>query len=98
MIQTKIAFLAAIAFALTFTVQEATPASFSATGLKESVDGANLVQKVFACHTKCRWGWYHAGNGKYFTGCHRNTWSCSFASPCKPKDCRWWHWWHRPGA
>jgi hypothetical protein len=79
MTRTKIAFLVAGAFALTLTVKEANSASFNAT---------------YGCHTNCRWGWYHAGNGKNYIGCHRNTWSCAFASPCNPKACRWWHWWH----
>jgi hypothetical protein len=96
MIRTKIAFLITAAFALTLTMQEGNSASFNATGaLKETVVGANLVQKVhiYGCHTNCRWGWYKAGNGKVYTGCHSNTWTCAWASPCNPKACRWWHWW-----
>jgi len=94
MTRTKIGFLVAGAFALTLTIQEANSASFNATGaIKESAVGANVVQKVYGCHTNCRWGWYHAGNGKNYIGCHRNTWSCAFASPCNPRGCRWWHWW-----
>jgi hypothetical protein len=96
MTRTKIAFLVAAVFALTLTVQEANAASFNATSaLKESTVRSNLVQKVYGCHTNCRWGWYQAGNGKTYLGCHRNTWSCAFASPCNPKACRWWHWWHQ---
>jgi len=95
MTRTKIAFLVAVAVALTLTAQEGNSASFNATSaLKESAAEANLAQKVHGCHTNCLRGWYRAGNGKRYIGCHRNTWSCAFASPCNPKACRWWHWWH----
>ena len=95
MTRTKIAFHVAAAFALTLTVQGANSASLTATGtLKESAAEANLVQKANGCHTNCRWGRFQAGNGKIYLGCHRNTWSCAFATPCNPKACRWWYWWH----
>jgi len=94
--RTKIAFLFAAVFALTFTVEQASSASFSAVGaLKQSIVGTNPVQKVSGCHTNCRWSLYRAGDGKISLGCHRNTWSCAFASPCDRRACRWWHWWHR---
>ena len=95
MTRIKIKALVAAVFALTLTVQEANSASFNATGaLKESAVGTNLLQKAYGCHTNCLWGWYRAGNGNRYIGCHRNIWSCAFASPCNPKACRWWHWWH----
>ena len=94
--RTKIAFLFAAVFALTFTVEQASSASFSAVGaLKQSIVGPNPVQKVAGCHTNCRWSLYRAGDGKISLGCHRNTWSCAFASPCDPRACRWWHSWHK---
>jgi hypothetical protein len=95
MTRTKIAFLVAAVFALTLTVQEANSASFNAVGtLKQSASGINPMQKASGCHTNCRWWWYRAGDGKVYLGCHRNTWSCAFASPCDPRACRWWHRWH----
>jgi hypothetical protein len=73
--RTKIAFLFAAVFALTFTVEQASSASFSAVGaLKQSIVGTNPVQKVSGCHTNCRWSLYRAGDGKISLGCHRNTW------------------------
>jgi hypothetical protein len=94
MTRAKIAFLVVAAFAFILTVQGANSAFLATAGaLKESA-GANLVQKINGCHSYCRWGWFQAGNGKAYTGCHRNTWSCAFAEPCNPKACRWWHWWH----
>jgi hypothetical protein len=94
--RTKIAFLFAAVFALTFTVEHTSSASFIAVGtLKQSIVGPNPVQKVAGCHTNCRWSFYRAGDGKIYLGCHRNTWSCAFASPCDPRACRWWHWWHK---
>jgi len=49
--RTKIAFLFAAVFALTFTVEQASSASFSAVGaLKQSIVGTNPVQKVSGCH------------------------------------------------
>jgi hypothetical protein len=88
--RTKIAFLFAAVFALTFTVEHASSASFIAVGtLKQSIVGPNPVQKVAGCHTNCRWSFYRAGDGKIYLGCHRNTWSCAFASPCDPRACRW---------
>jgi hypothetical protein len=95
MTRTKLAFLAAAVFALTLTAQEAKSASFNAVGaLKQSTVVANHVQKIASCHTNCRWSLYRAGDGKIYLGCHRNTWSCAFASPCDPRACRWWHLWH----
>jgi hypothetical protein len=95
MTRTKIAFLVAAAFALTLTVRGANSAFLTATGaLKESAAGSSLVQKAHRCHTNCRWGRFQGGNGKTYIGCHRNTWSCAFASPCNPRACRWWYWWH----
>ena len=97
MTRIKIAFVIAAAFALSsFMTHEANSAPFNAIGaVNQSSAGANLVQKVNACHTSCRWGFYRAGNGKINLGCHRNTWSCAFAWPCDPTACRWWHWWNR---
>jgi hypothetical protein len=96
MTRTKIAFFVAAVFTLTLTVQEANSASFNAVGsLKQITVEANPVQKIGGCHTNCRWSLYRAGDGKIYLGCHRNTWSCAFASPCDPRACRWWHWWHR---
>jgi len=92
----QIAFLVAAVFALTVTAQEARSASFSALGaLKQSAVGTSPEQKVSGCHTNCRWSLYRAGDGKIYLGCHRNTWSCAFASPCDPRACRWWRWGHR---
>jgi hypothetical protein len=87
------------AFALTLTVQGANSASLNTTSvLKESIIAPDILQNVHLrrCVTNCHWGWYRAGNGKIYTGCHRNDWSCAWASPCNPKACRWW--WRRPGA
>ena len=97
MTRTKIAFLFAASIAFALSVQEANSASFGPTGaVKESAANTNPVQEVHIsrCVTHCHWGWYRAGNGKIYTGCHRNDWSCAWASPCNPKACRWWHWWH----
>jgi len=95
MIRTKTAFLVVAIFAFAITVQEANSASFNATGaVREGAAGASLLQKVDGCHTNCLWGWYRAGNGVRYIGCHRNIWSCAFASPCNPRACRWWHLWH----
>jgi hypothetical protein len=96
MTRTNIAFLVAAAFALTFTMDEGK--SFNTGALKESTLTPDIVQNVHLrrCVTHCHWGWYHAGNGKIYTGCHRNDWSCAWASACNPKACRWW--WRRPGA
>jgi hypothetical protein len=92
MSRTKIAFLVAAVVCLTLTPQEAKSASFNAIGaLKQSTVGTNPVQKIAGCHTNCRWWWYRAGDGKVYLGCHRNTWSCAFASPCDPRACRRWH-------
>ena len=50
--RTKIAFLFAAVFALTFTVEHASSASFIAVGaLKQSIVGPNPVQKVAGCST-----------------------------------------------
>ena len=96
MSRTKIAFLVAAVVCLTLTPQEAKSASFNAIGaFKQSTLGTNPVQKIAGCHTNCRWWWYRAGDGKVYLGCHRNTSSCAFASPCDPRACRWWHRWHR---
>jgi hypothetical protein len=96
MTRAKGAFLVVAAFAFALTVQGANSAFLTATNaLKESAAGSNLVQKVHSCHTYCRWGWFQAGNGKVYLGCHRNVWTCAFASPCNPRACRWWWWWHR---
>ena len=95
MSHTKIALLIAAVFALTLTVQEARSASFNTLGaLKQTTVGTDLVHKASGCHTNCRWRWYRAGDGKTYLGCHRNTWSCAFASSCDPRACRWWHLWH----
>jgi hypothetical protein len=85
MTRTKISFLVAAAFALTFTVQGANSASFNGGVFKESAARANLVQKVHRCHFDCRKGRWHGGLGT--NRCHRNTWSCAFATFCDPKDC-----------
>jgi hypothetical protein len=95
MTRTKIAFLVAAAFAFTLTVQGANSASLTATGaLKENAAGANLVKKAHGrCHTNCRWGRVQAGSSTYRL-CHRNAWSCAFATQCAPTECRrWWRWW-----
>jgi hypothetical protein len=93
--RTKFALLVAAVFALTLTAQKANSASFnSISTLKQSTLGISVVQEVNSCHTNCRWGFYRAGNGKIDLGCHRNIWSCAFASPCDPRACRWWRWWH----
>jgi hypothetical protein len=93
--RTNIAFLVAAVFALTLMAHEANSAYFNALGaLKQSTVGTNLMHKASGCHTNCRWRWYRAGDGKIYLGCHRNTWSCAFASPCDPRACRWWHLWH----
>ena len=95
MTRTKIPILVAAVFTLTFTVHEAHSASFNAVGaLKQSTVSTQLTQEASGCHTNCRWWWYRAGDGKVYLGCHRNTWSCAFASPCDPRACRWWHRWH----
>jgi hypothetical protein len=92
MTRTKIAFLVAAALAFTLTVQGANSASLTATGaLKESAAGSSLVQKAHHCHTTCRYGRVAPGAGR---ACHRNVWSCTIATPCDPKACRWWYWWH----
>lgn len=94
MTRTRIVLLIAAAFAFTLTVHAANSASLTATRvLKESAAGANLAQKTNGCHTSCRWGRFQAGNGKIYRGCHRNTWSCAFATPCDPSACRR-HWWY----
>jgi hypothetical protein len=55
--RTKIAFLFAAVFALTFTVEHASSASFIAVGtLKQSIVGPNPVQKVAGCGTE-RFTW-----------------------------------------
>jgi hypothetical protein len=94
MTRTKIAFLVAAAVALTLAAQEAKSASFNVGALKQSTVGTSPLQKIAGCHTNCRWWWYRAGDGKVYLGCHRNTWSCAFASACDPRACRWWHRWH----
>jgi hypothetical protein len=99
MTRTKISFVIAAIFALALTVHEGNSASFNATrALNESTLARDNVQNVHLgrCVTVCHWGLYRAGNGKIYTGCHRNDWSCAWASPCNPKACRWW--WRRPGA
>jgi hypothetical protein len=93
--RTNIMFVATAAFALSVMTQDANSASINAVGAVEPVAGANLVQQVNSCHTSCRWGFYRAGNGKIDLGCHRNIWSCAFASPCDPRACRWLHRWNR---
>jgi hypothetical protein len=97
MTRTRIAFLVAAAFALRLMVQEANSA-FSNNLLKESTTAPDIVQNVHLrrCVSNYHWGWYRAGNGKIYTGCHHNDWSCAWASPCNPKAGRWW--WRRPGA
>ena len=69
------------AFALTLTVQGANSASLNTTSvLKESIIAPDILQNVHLrrCVTNCHWGWYRAGNGKIYTGCHRNDWSCAW--------------------
>ena len=64
--RTKIAFLFAAVFALTFTVEQASSASFSAVGaLKQSIVGPNPVQKVAGCHTNCRWSFTGLGTERF---------------------------------
>ena len=99
MTRTRITFLVVAVLTLTLVAPGANSASLSTTyGLKESFTAPDIVQTVHLrrCVTTCHWGSYRAGNGKIYTGCHRNNWSCAWASPCNPKACRWW--WRRPGA
>ena len=99
MTRTRIVFVIAAIFAFALTVHEGNSVLLNATrASNESTVARDNVQNVHlrCCVSVCHWGLYRAGNGKIYTGCHRNDWSCAWASPCSPKACRWW--WRRAGA
>ena len=81
MTRSSIVFFIAAVLAFVLSVPGANSASFNATSaLRDSIADAGLVQKIHrSCHTDCRWGRVQVGNSTVRL-CHRNAWSCAFAT------------------